>query len=93
MAGEYYALYQKEFTNDVIRNSFEPKYIYNGYLKANYQQNLDETIDIGRRKQLEDAHAELMLLKSSLTYRIMVKILNMKIPFRQKIKKLLMRNR
>ena len=71
----------------------DPRYIYNGYLKANYHENMDETIDIGRRKQLEDAYAELTLLKSSLTYRILIKILNMKIPFRQKIKKLLTRNR
>ena len=93
MAGEYYAFYQKEFADDVIRDSFDPRYIYNGYLKANYHENMDETIDIGRRKQLEDAYAELTLLKSSLTYRILIKILNMKIPFRQKIKKLLTRNR
>jgi len=93
MAKEYYELYMKEFADNVSWTSFDSQYIYKGYLTANCLENLDETIDIARRKKLEEANAELRLLKSSLTYRIMMRILRMKIPFKQKIKTLLMRNR
>lgn len=93
MAQEYSALYEKYFNYKNKILNFDADYIYTAYLRANGQKDFNDTIGIEQRKRLEEANAELKILKSSLTYRIMMRIVKMRIPFKQKIKALLMKNR
>lgn len=93
MAQEYHKLYERHFRDGMKEVSFDAKYIYRGYLRANDRENVEESMDAAQKRQLDEDSAELKLLKSSLTYRIMFRILRMRIPFKRQIKNLLMKNR
>lgn len=89
MAREYEKLYDKSFCENIFNKPFDSKYVYQGFLRGTYYNQCYETISEIDKKILENAKSELMSLKASLSYKVIMRIRKSRFPFKQTIKKII----
>lgn len=93
MTNEYIPLYEKNIKDNFRDNfKFDPEYIYQGYLNANYSytDNFSNSFS-GYNAEIDAIKGELNLLKSSLTYNLLMKITSINFPFKIHLKRILLR--
>ena len=92
MTNEYIPLYEKNIKDNFRDNfKFDPEYIYQGYLNANYSytDNVSNSFS-GYNAEIDAIKGELNLLKSSLTYKLLMKITSINFPFKIHFKRILL---
>lgn len=93
MTGEYQKMYGKLWKDYVTYETADYEVIYGGYAEANLDAEGDTKLSGTEKQQLLETKAELELLKSSLSYKIVQKIWCMKIPGKRLAKKMLLKLR
>lgn len=94
MADQYYSLYADIIAKNRVQDiegttSSEREWIYNGLLSGLYK-NMNDQDALEKINMLEK---RLNIINNSLTFKIVLKLTSMKIPFKGRIKRLLLKNK
>lgn len=92
MRDDYISLYTNIFNGNEAFSPYDTKYIFDGYLDANPSSNNKSTTymseSIGRLYQVEN---ELELIKMSTTYKLAIKLRQLKMPFKHQMRNILLK--
>lgn len=87
MACHYIKIYDHWICENIIYDEFDSEYIYSGYVGEGLSAKSQENISSDQLKKLEEASNELAWLKTTLSYKIMMRCMHMKFPLKDVIVK------
>lgn len=90
MKTEYVTLYDSFWDGTTpVRDAYDSKYIYRGYQYANSSVVPSAIMSSEQLSRLQGAYDELNMLKGSITYRLVIRLTQLRIPFKATLKRLL----
>ena len=90
MKTEYVTLYDSFLGGTTpVRDVYDSKYIYQGYQYANSSVVPSAIMSSEQLSRLQGAYDELNMLKGSITYRLVIRLTQLRIPFKATLKRLL----
>lgn len=93
MAENYERLYEEYWNDNTAYGAADYEELFEGYAVAQTAKVKESGLSAYEKQQLTETKVELENLKSSVSYRVMRKIWNMKIPGKKLAKKMLLRGR
>lgn len=90
MAEKYHEMYEELWNSDVAYENADYETIFDAYIKEVKEIGSISGLTNVQKQQLMDAKAELDIIKSSVSYRIIRRLWNMKIPGRRIAKKIIL---
>lgn len=94
MAADYISLYEAYLNNVATEpRAFDSQYIYQGYQYANSNIGSSTIMSSDQITRLQQAYDELRVLKESVTYRLVIRLTQLRIPFKSALKKILTKSK
>ncbi|MEG2295566.1 MAG: glycosyltransferase, partial [Oscillospiraceae bacterium] len=90
MAEEYRCIYDAYFKTGIVYDNYDANVIFQGHLLENDSLLLGENSNREVYEQLKIVENQLKSIQSSVTYRLLLKLSVLKIPFRPQFKKLVL---